>query len=208
MPPGTANASPGCWAPESAANSVTADSPGLRLLAPSPARLTQYEAALAAGWSPDTERDVSAVQLAALRRDPDAFLAELTRQDGMIVSASGRAVPRLPSRVYWLDDGEFCGVIDLRFVPGSDALPDHVSGHIGYAVVPWKRRRGYATGALALLLPVAREVGLSQVEITCDDDNEASRRVILKNGGCLIGTRPTPSGDTKLVFRIDLRDRG
>jgi len=144
---------------------VTADSRGLRLLAPSPARLTQYEAALAAGWSPDTERDVSAVQLAALRRDPGAFLAELTRQDGMIVSASGRVVPRLPSRVYWLDDGEFCGVIDLRFVPGSDALPEYVSGHIGYAVVPWKRRRGYATGALALLLPVAREVGLTRVEV-------------------------------------------
>jgi predicted acetyltransferase len=183
---------------------VTADSPGLRILAPSPARLTQYEAALAAGWSPDTERDVSAVQLAALRRDPDAFLAELTRQDGMIVTASGVAVPRLPSRVYWLDDGEFCGVINLRFVTGSDALPDYVSGHIGYAVVPWKRRHGYATGALALLLPVAREVGLSQVEITCDDDNEASRRVILKNGGRLIGTLATPGAKTKLVFRIDL----
>jgi predicted acetyltransferase len=187
---------------------VTADSPGLRLLAPSLAGLTQYEAALAAGWSPDTERDVSSEQLAALRRDPDAFLAELTRQDGMIVTASGLAVPRLPSRVYWLDDGEFCGVIDLRFVPGSDALPDYVSGHIGYAVVPWKRRHGYATGALALLLPVAREVGLSQVEITCDDDNEASRRVILKNGGRLIGTLATPGAKTKLVFRIDLRDRG
>ena len=113
-------------------------------------------------------------------------------------------VPRLPARICWLDDGEFCGVITLRFVPGSDALPDYVSGHIGYAVVPWKRRRGYATRALALLLPVAREVGLKRVEITCDDDNEASRRVILKNGGELIGTRPEWSGKTKLVFRIDL----
>jgi predicted acetyltransferase len=180
----------------------------LRLIAPTLDKLAQYEAALAAGWSPDTERDISAEQLAALRRDPYAFLAELTRQDGMIVSASGRAVPRLPSRVYWLDDGEFCGVINLRFVPGSDALPDYVPGHIGYAVVPWKRRRAYATGALALLLPVAREVGLSQVEITCDDDNEASRRVILKNGAEFVGTRPLPGGKTRLVFRIDLRDRG
>ena len=165
-------------------------------------------AALAAGWSPDTSHDVSAKQLAALRRDPDAFLAELTRQDGMIVTASGLAVARLPSRIYWIDDGEFCGVINLRFVIGSDALPDYVSGHIGYAVVPWKRRRGYATGALALLLPVAREVGLKRLEITCDDDNEASRRVILKNGAEFIDTRPFSGGKTKLVFRIDLRDRG
>ena len=176
----------------------------LRLSAPRLARLAQYEAALAAGWSPDTERDVSAEQLAALWRDPDAFLAELTRQDGMIVTPSGRAVRRLPSRVYWLDDGEFCGVINLRFVRGSDALPDYVSGHVGYAVVPLKRRRGYATGALALMLPVASEVGLTRIEITCDDDNEASRRVILKNGGVLVGTRPAPGDRTKLVFRIDL----
>ena len=117
----------------------------LRLIAPSLDKLAQYEAALAAGWSPDTERDVSGEQLAALRRNPHAFLFDLTRQDGTIVTASGREVRRLPSRVFWLDDGEFCGMINLRFLAGSDALPDYVSGHIGYAVVPWKRRRGYAT---------------------------------------------------------------
>jgi predicted acetyltransferase len=185
---------------------ATADT--LRLVAPSLDGLAQYAAALAAGWSPDTERDGSAEQLAALRRDRHAFLAELTRQDGTVIIASGRVVPRLPTRICWLDDGEFCGVITLRFVPSSDALPDYVSGHIGYAVVPWKRRRGYATRALALLLPVAREVGLTRVEITCDDDNEASRRVILKNGGELIDTRPEWSGKTKLVFRIDLAAGG
>jgi predicted acetyltransferase len=179
-------------------------SEGLRLLAPSRRKLAQYQAALAAGWSPDTTQDVSRTQLAASRRDPASFLAELTRQNGNLVTASGRIVPRLPSRVFWLDDGEFCGVINLRFVAGSDALPDYVSGHIGYAVVPWKQRRGYATAALALVLPVAREIGLNRVEITCDDDNDASRRVIEKNGGVLVGAKPEPGGASKLVFRIDL----
>ena len=176
----------------------------LRLIAPSLDKLAQYEAALAAGWSPDTERDVSGEQLISLRRNPHAFLFDLARQDGTIVTASGREVRRLPSRVFWLDDGEFCGMINLRFLAGSDALPDYVSGHIGYAVVPWKRRRGYATRGLALILPVAREVGLTRVELTCDDDNEPSRRVILANGGVPTGSRQEASGKRKLVFAIDL----
>ena len=186
---------------------AAATTPGLRLLPPGLDRLRQYEAALAAGWSPDTTQDVSLLQLTALRRNPHAFLFDLTRQDGTVVQASGRRVRRLPGRVYWLDDGEFCGIINLRYMPGTDALPDYVSGHIGYAVVPWKRRRGYATRALALILPVAREVGLRRIEITCDDDNEPSRRVIERNGGVLIGTRPEPDAKTKLVFRIDLARR-
>ena len=176
----------------------------LRLVEPSLERLPGYAAALAAGWSPDTTQEVSAEQLAAIRRDPAAFLAELTRQDGMFRQASGRDVPRLPSRIFWLDDGEFCGVINLRYVAGSDLLPDYVSGHIGYAVVPWKRRRGYAARALAMMLPVAREVGLCRVEVTCDEDNQPSRRVIEKNGGVFLGTRPVPGGPAKLVYRIDL----
>src|SRR5947209_1721027 len=83
-------------------------------------------------------RDPGAEQLAAIRANPHAFLFDLTRQDGTLFTATGREVRRLPGRVFWLDDGEFCGVINLRFVAGSDALPDYVSGHLGYAVVPWK----------------------------------------------------------------------
>jgi len=176
----------------------------LRLLPPSLEGLPGYAAALAAGWSPDTSGDVSARQLAEIRCDPAAFLAELTRQDGMFTQASGRQVPRLPGFVFWLDDGDFCGAINLRYVAGSDAVPDYVSGHIGYAVVPWKRRRGYATRALGLILPVASGVGLQRLEITCDYDNAPSRRVIEKNGGILTATRPQPEGKAKLVFRIDL----
>lgn len=59
-------------------------------------------------------------------------------------------------------------------------------GHIGYAVVPEFRRRGYATSILRLSLPIAREKsGSDQVLVTCDDDNVGSIRVMEKNGGVL-----------------------
>jgi hypothetical protein len=31
--------------------------------------------------------------------------------------------PRLPNRVFWLDDGEFCGSINLRVARGTDEPP-------------------------------------------------------------------------------------
>jgi predicted acetyltransferase len=61
-----------------------------------------------------------------------------------------------------------------------------VGGHIGYAVVPEFRRRGYATAILRMSLQIAREKhGIRRILVTCDDDNIASIRTIEKNGGVL-----------------------
>ncbi len=175
----------------------------VRLTPPNLPRMAEYAAALERGWSPSNERDVIGEQLALYRSDPQTLLDEMTRQDGTIVLGSGLVVPRLPSRVFWIDDGEVSGYLNLRWQPGTEALPPHCHGHIGYAVVPWKRRCGYATRALALVLPVARGVGLPRVNITCDEDNEPSRRVIVVNGGVLAG-RFEADGKVKLSFWIDL----
>ena len=62
-------------------------------------------------------------------------------------------------------------------------------GHIGYSIRPSQRRKGLAKLQLELGLAEARKQGLERVLITCDEDNEASRSVILANGGALEDVR-------------------
>jgi predicted acetyltransferase len=63
---------------------------------------------------------------------------------------------------------------------------ERVGGHIGYAVVPEFRGRGYATEILRRSLEIARDqLGIRNALLTCDEDNEASRRIIEKCGGVL-----------------------
>jgi predicted acetyltransferase len=178
----------------------------VRLVSPSRDWLGEFERALAAGWSPNTEHDISGEQLRELRRDPEGYLHALLHARTVRLP-DGRLVPRLPSREFWIVDGSFCGRIGLRFQPGTEALPPHALGHIGYAVVPWKRGRGYATEALRQILPYARAEGLARVQITCDDDNEASMRVILANGGVPAGRMPHPTRPdrSKLSYWVPTR---
>lgn len=160
----------------------------MQLVVPSMDHLPSYVAALETGWSPNNVRNVSGEQLAAIRENPAAFIAGLSMQGGTIALPDGRNVPKLPFIARWIWDGEFCGSISLRWQEGTDALPSHVLGHIGYAVVPWKRGRGYATEALRQMLIDARSVGLGRLEITTDPDNLASQRVIGRNGGKYVDT--------------------
>jgi predicted acetyltransferase len=181
------------------------------LVCPAPEHLASYVHALEQGGSPDNARAAAANdELARIARDPTGFLAEQIDREGRgppIVLPDGSAVPRLPGYKRWMWDGEFCGGISFRWQPGTRALPPTCLGHIGYSVVPWKRRRGYATRALELLLPEVRREGLPYVEVTTDATNVASRRVIEANGGVLVEEFAKPAshgGALSLRFRIAL----
>src|SRR3954447_13267919 len=163
----------------------------MELVWPSREHLPGYIDALERGWSPDNLRGEAAAreQLARIAADSDGFLVGLVDRGaagGPITLPDGTTVARLPGYARWMWDGEFCGSIGFRWQRGTEALPPTCLGHIGYAVVPWKRGRGYATQALRELLPAARAEGLRYVEITTQPDNLPSQRVILSNGGVLV----------------------
>jgi predicted acetyltransferase len=194
---------------------VPKESP-LKLVVPSLAHLDAYAEALRRGWSPDNIRleEAAREELELIAEGRAAFVALLDDREAKgepITLPDGSQVPRLPGYRRWMWDGEFCGSIGFRWQPGTSALPAHCLGHIGYSVVPWKQRRGYATRALALLLPEVRKEGLDYLELTTDPDNLASQKVITANGGTLVKRfRKEPAyGEAEaLLFRIPLMAAG
>ncbi len=184
----------------------------LEIVAPTLGRLPAFVDALRRGWSPDNTRHDEAIRdhLHRIERDPARFIAEQDDPEargGDITLPDGTRVPRLPGFHMWMWDGDFCGVIGARWQPGTAALPQHCLGHVGYSVVPWKRRRGYATEALRLILPRLRAVGLPFIDLTTNADNLPSQRVIVLNGGRLVRPFVKPEaygGGEGLLFRLDL----
>jgi predicted acetyltransferase len=171
---------------------MTISSEPVRFIRPTIDALPGYVTALERGWTPDNTRGMAAAEeeIRLIEQDADSLVASLDDPEANgapIVLPNGVAVPRLPGYRRWVWDGEFCGSIGFRWQPGTSSLPEHVLGHVGYAVVPWKRGRGYATKALALLLPEAWRQGLEYIELTTDPDNIASQKVILNNGGQFVG---------------------
>ena len=88
-----------------------------------------------------------------------------------------------PSTLY-LAFNEFNQLIGLTNF--KTALPEELLrhiGHIGYAIRPTQRGKGYATELLRESFPLAKSMGLNKVLITCNESNAASAKVIEKNNG-------------------------
>ena len=102
-------------------------------------------------------------------------------------NAQGLHLPpnRTPQATFWLVESgrSIVGVSRLRPI-----LNEHLrneGGNIGYDVPPSKRRLGFGTELLRLVLLKAAAMGLETVLVTCGKGNTGSRKVIEANGGVL-----------------------
>ena len=94
----------------------------------------------------------------------------------------------VPCTVLWIvEDDEYVGRISVRHRLTEDLFT--WGGHIGYGVRPTRRRRGAATSALLGVLPLCETLGIDPALVTCDVDNEPSRRTIERAGGIYEDTR-------------------
>lgn len=80
------------------------------------------------------------------------------------------------------DAGKIIGIVDFRHEL-KVFLVDF--GHAGYSVRPTERRKGYATEILSQIKQIAKEAGLSALQLSVERKNEPSVKTILNNGGKL-----------------------
>jgi predicted acetyltransferase len=184
----------------------------ITLLTPNLALLPSYIAALERNWTRDNDHDPAgaAAQLARIQQDADAFLASLSDFHGsgpLVALNDGSKVPRLPRARYWISDGEFAGDLSLRWQKGTSDLPAYCLGHLGYAVVPWKRGGNYASQAILQLAPLAQGLGLSWLDIAMGIDNRASR-CVAENAGAIFlrqfNAGPEADNQEALLFRLNI----
>lgn len=98
----------------------------------------------------------------------------------------GEHLPKhaVPTTQLWAFNqaGEMVGTLSIRHNI-SNLYLENEAGHIGYDVAPKFRGRGYAKIMLKLAQTEMKKIGLEKVLITCQDNNIASKKVILDSGG-------------------------
>ena len=132
----------------------------------------------------------------AIARDHEGFIRGTLDEEKGIDLAPGL----VPQTTFWLvRDGErIVGEGRLRHRLTSSL--EQFGGHIGYAIRPGERRKGYGTLILALTLVEARTLGMDRVLVTCDPANIGSARIIQKNRGHQTSDGQRPD-DGKAVSR-------
>ena len=116
------------------------------------------------------------------------LLDQMDSYEEWLVSVSNNTSPETVNPVWVVtdtffavnEDGRIVGIIDLRHTL-NDFLQDF--GNSGYSVRPTERRKGYATEMLRQLKDVAKQAGMTELHMATFQDNVASVKTIVKNGG-------------------------
>ena len=86
--------------------------------------------------------------------------------------------------IFWLmDDDKPVGIGKIRHALTPASRKN--GGNIGYAISSDYRGKGYGNTILSLLLEKARKMNITEIVLTVDKYNYASKKVIEKNGGTL-----------------------
>lgn len=85
-------------------------------------------------------------------------------------------------------EDEVIGTGRIRTNIENDDYFNNYSGHIGYTIIPSKRKLGYGSELLHLLIEKARELGMKEVMIVCLNNNIGSQKVIENNFGKYLDT--------------------
>lgn len=114
-------------------------------------------------------------------RSAEDFRHWLTRSD-LIAQGIGLEDWMVPQSTFWLYvDGRPVGMGKVRHRLTEKLLSD--GGHIGYAIRPSCRGKGYGKTLLRLLLEEARKLGIDRVLVTVRNHNTPSIRTALASGG-------------------------
>lgn len=102
-------------------------------------------------------------------------------------------------------DGQIVGFLQirLRLSHASDVPPDCAS-HIYYEIRTDERMKGYGTDILFFAKREAKNLGLKELIVTCDESNLGSRKIIESNGGILVGSCLLDSGGRLCKYQIGL----
>lgn len=130
-------------------------------------------------------------------RDFDFYLAHLERKTA--------TADRVPDSVFFLldaDCGRLLGAVNIRHYLNDALLRE--GGHIGDGIRPSERKKGYGSELVRLALLECKKLGIERVLMTCDKDNVASAKTIVKNGGILENEFINSDGVIEQRYWIDL----
>lgn len=102
------------------------------------------------------------------------------------------------------NDNKIVGMVSIRHELTNDFLRNY-AGHIGYGVRPTERRKGYVTQMLKqALIYCKEELKLKKVMISCNKENEGSRKTIINAGGILEREYQTDNGENVQIYWVEL----